>query len=107
MQQYAEMKLTETMSFIAEKRRDRLSAARVTWNKLAKDKPLTAAVATQVLMAKSRLRRVPAKRKAERRNLRSGSGDVATIHLFYPRRDENRADELHSSQRLQKVCEDG
>ena len=51
MQQYAEMKLTETMSFIAEKRRDRLSAARVTWNKLAKDKPLTAAVATQVLMA--------------------------------------------------------
>ena len=51
MQQYAERKLTETMSFIAEKRRDRLSAARVTWSKLAKDKPLTAAVATQVLMA--------------------------------------------------------
>ena len=36
MQQYAERKLTETMSFIAEKRRDRLSAARVTWSKLAK-----------------------------------------------------------------------
>ena len=51
MQQYAERKLTETMSFIAEKRRDRLSAARVTWSKLAKDKPLTAAVANQDCVA--------------------------------------------------------